>query len=337
MRVTHIITRLIVGGAQENTVSSVLGLQRKPGLEIDLISGPTTGPEGSLESAFAHQPNSLRLARHLIRAVHPLHDWLALRELTQMLRVRRPDIVHTHSSKAGILGRLAAQRAGVPIIIHTIHGPSFGAFQGPLANLIFTTAERHAARCTTHFVTVANAMTQQFLKAGIGHPDQFTRVFSGFPLEPFLSATNDASLRSRYGLKPGDFVVGKIARLFKLKGHDDLMDAAPGIIRRCPQIKFLLVGGGPWRPAKAFHARCPRRSPPPDPSLPTIAMDLAKSASTTKRASSSHPATRHASPNPSSRSPRNQSSENDSVATDNPSSRNASPSNAWWTNSMPST
>lgn len=106
MRVTHIITRLIVGGAQENTVSSVLGLQRKPGLEIDLISGPTTGPEGSLESAFAHQPNSLRLARHLIRAVHPLHDWLALRELTQMLRVRRPDIVHTHSSKAGILGRL---------------------------------------------------------------------------------------------------------------------------------------------------------------------------------------------------------------------------------------
>ena len=255
MRVTHIITRLIVGGAQENTVSSVLGLQRKPGLEIDLISGPTTGPEGSLESAFAHQPNSLRLARHLIRAVHPLHDWLALRELTQMLRVRRPDIVHTHSSKAGILGRLAAQRAGVPIIIHTIHGPSFGAFQGPLANLIFTTAERHAARCTTHFVTVANAMTQQFLKAGIGHPDQFTRVFSGFPLEPFLSATNDASLRSRYGLKPGDFVVGKIARLFKLKGHDDLMDAAPGIIRRCPQIKFLLVGGGPWRERLAEKVR----------------------------------------------------------------------------------
>ena len=255
MRVTHIITRLIVGGAQENTVASVLGLQRKPGLEIDLISGPTTGPEGSLESAFATRPNSLRLSRHLIRAVHPFHDWLALRELTRMLRDRRPDIVHTHSSKAGILGRLAAKRAGVPTIIHTIHGPSFGSFQGPLANLVFTSAERHAARCTTHFITVANAMTQQFLKAGIGHPDQFTRVFSGFPLEPFLSATNDINLRARYGLKRDDFVVGKIARLFKLKGHDDLIEAAPEIVRRCPQIKFLLVGGGPWRERLAEKVR----------------------------------------------------------------------------------
>ena len=246
MRVTHIITRLIVGGAQENTVSSVLGLQRKPGLEVDLISGPTTGPEGSLESTFTAQPHSLRIARHLIRPVHPLHDWLALRKLTKTLCEIRPDIVHTHSSKAGILGRIAAKRAGVPIVIHTVHGPSFGSFQGPLANLIFTSAERHAARCTEHFVTVANAMTQQFLQAGIGRPDQFTRVFSGFPLEPFLSTINDANLRARYGLKPDDFVVGKIARLFKLKGHHDLIDAAPGIIRRCPQIKFLLVGGGPW-------------------------------------------------------------------------------------------
>jgi len=247
MRVTHIITRLIVGGAPENTVSSVLGLQHKPGLGVDLISGPTTGPEGSLESAFATRPDSLQVTPHLIRAVHPWHDALALRDLTRMLRDRRPDIVHTHSSKAGILGRLAARRAGVPIIIHTVHGPSFGSFQGPLANLVFTAAERRAARCTTHFVTVAQAMTRQFLEAGIGRPDQFTRVFSGFLLEPFLAAGNDLDLRACYGLKPDDFVVGKIARLFKLKGHDDLIEAAPGIVRRCPKIKFLLVGGGPWR------------------------------------------------------------------------------------------
>lgn len=247
MRVTHIITRLIVGGAQENTVSSVLGLQSKPELEVDLISGPTTGPEGSLESTFASRPDSLRVTRHLIRAVHPWHDTLALRDLTRMLQDRRPDIVHTHSSKAGILGRLAARRAGVPVILHTVHGPSFGPFQGPLANLVFTAAERRAARCTTHFITVADAMTRQFLDAGIGRPEQFTRVFSGFPLEPFLATRNDLSLRARHGLKPDDFVVGKIARLFKLKGHDDLIEAAPGIVRQYPKLKFLLVGGGPWR------------------------------------------------------------------------------------------
>jgi glycosyltransferase involved in cell wall biosynthesis len=247
MRVTHVITRLIVGGAQENTVASVLGLRNKPGLQVDLISGPTSGPEGSLESSLANHPGALAVTPHLIRPVHPWQDCLALHDLTRLLRERRSDIVHTHSSKAGVLGRLAAHRAGVPVIVHTIHGPSFGPFQGALANAVFTAAERHAARCTTHFVVVADAMKEQFLAAGIGRPDQFTRVFSGFPLDPFLNARNDVALRRRLGLSPDDFVVGKIARLFKLKGHDDLVAAAPELVRRCPRMKFLLVGGGPWQ------------------------------------------------------------------------------------------
>lgn len=247
MRVTHVITRLIVGGAQENTVASVLGLRNKPGLQVDLISGPTSGPEGSLESGFANLPGALTVTPHLVRPVHPWQDYLALRDLTRLLRKRRPDIVHTHSSKAGVLGRLAARRAGVPVIVHTIHGPSFGPFQGALANAVFTAAERHAARCTTHFVVVADAMREQFLAAGIGRSDQFTRVFSGFPLDPFLQAHNDQVLRQRLGLRSDDFVVGKIARLFKLKGHDDLVAAAPELVRRCPRMKFLLVGGGPWQ------------------------------------------------------------------------------------------
>jgi glycosyltransferase involved in cell wall biosynthesis len=249
MRVTHVITRLIVGGAQENTVASVLGLREKNGLHVDLISGPTSGPEGSLESSFERVPGALTITPHLVRPVHPWKDWLALRELTRWFRERNPDLVHTHSSKAGVLGRLAARRAGVPIIVHTIHGPSFGLFQGALANALFTAAERHAARCTTHFVVVANAMSEQFLAAGIGRRDQFTRIFSGFPLEPFLNARNDPALRQRLGLSPDDFVVGKIARLFKLKGHDDLIAAAPALIKQCPRMKFLLVGGGPLRPS----------------------------------------------------------------------------------------
>ena len=253
MRVTHVITRLIVGGAQENTVASVLGLSNKPGLEVDLISGPTSGPEGSLESSFDNTPGALTVTPHLVRPVHPLKDCLALRDLIRLLRERKPDIVHTHSSKAGVLGRLAARRAGVPIIVHTIHGPSFGPFQGALANAVFTAAERRAARCTTHFIVVANAMKDQFLAAGIGRPEQFSRVFSGFPLGPFLQARNDPALRQRLGLALGDFVVGKIARLFKLKGHDDLIAAAPELVRRCPRMKFLIVGGGPWR--ERFEAK----------------------------------------------------------------------------------
>ena len=247
MRVTHVITRLIVGGAQENTVASVLGLRSRPGVEVNLISGPTTGPEGSLESLVAAVPNLLTVLPQLVRPVRPWKDIFALRGLAGLFRAQQPEVVHTHSGKAGILGRLAAHRAGVPIIVHTIHGPSFGRFQNAPANALFLAAERYAGQFTTHFVTVARAMTQQYLAAGIGRPTQYTRIFSGFPLEPFLSVPADPDLRQRLGIGPGDFVLGKIARLFKLKGHDDLFAVAPQLVQRCPQMKFLLVGDGAWR------------------------------------------------------------------------------------------
>ena len=257
MRVTHVITRLIVGGAQENTVDSVLGLRSRHGLEVSLLSGPTHGSEGSLAGAFADCPQALAIVPHLVRPVHPYHDWLALRELTATLRRQQPDLVHTHSGKAGILGRFAAHRAGVPIIVHTIHGPSFGPFQGPLANGIFRAAERQAARVTTHFVAVAHAMTRQYLAAGIGRPDQFTYVPSGFDLAPFLATKPDPALRERFGFAPDDFVVAKLARLAPLKGHRELLVAAPELLREHPKTRFLLIGDGPERARlqKEIHER----------------------------------------------------------------------------------
>ena len=249
------ITRLIVGGAQENTLSSVLGLRAKPGVDVRLVSGPSAGPEGSLEARAAKVPGLLHKLPTLVRPVHPWLDLRAYRELCRLFRSERPDVVHTHSGKAGILGRLAAHRAGVPVIIHTIHGPSFGPFQGPIANALFCSAERLAGKYTTHFVSVAEAMTRQYLAAGIGQPSQYTRIFSGFNLAPFRQAANDPALRARWGLGPEDIVVGKIARLFQLKGHDDLLSAAPAILRQCPRVKFLLVGDGAWRQRPEEKAR----------------------------------------------------------------------------------
>jgi len=247
VRITHVITRLVVGGAQENTVATALGLREKSGVEINLISGPTTGPEGSFEPELKKIPGLLQIIPELVRPIHPLKDFVAFRKLEKKFREQKPDIVHTHSGKAGILGRLAAKRAGVPVIIHTIHGPSFGNFQSGLSNFIFCSAEKVAARATTHFVVVADAMKQQYLAAGIGKSEQYTKIFSGFDLEPFLNSKNDLALRKQWGIAPDDFVIGKIARLFKLKGHDDLFAIAPEIVRQNPKIKFLLVGVGEWR------------------------------------------------------------------------------------------
>ena len=247
MRVAHVITRLIVGGAQENTVSTVLGLHKKPGVEVRLYCGPTTGLEGSLEPLVENIDGLFHLVPKLIRPIRPLSDWLAFRQLKRAFESFRPDIVHTHSGKAGFIGRLAAKRSGVPLIIHSIHGPSFGPFQGRLANGMFRSAERFAGRMTDHFVTVANAMRDQYLAAGIGQADDYTRIPSGFDLQPFLDAENSAAKRESLGLSPGDFVVGKIARLFELKGHDDLFAIAPRLAKRIPNIRFLLVGDGVWR------------------------------------------------------------------------------------------
>lgn len=247
MRVTHIITRLIVGGAQENTVATVLGLRTKTGVSVSLLSGPTHGPEGSLESAVAAYPGLLTVVANLVRPVSPAKDWLAWRHLTRLLRATRPDVVHTHSGKGGILGRLAARRAGVPVIIHHIHGPSFGPFQGPVANAVFTAAERYASRCTTHFIVSANAMMSLYLGAGIGRPDMYTRVLSGFDVEPFVCATNDPAVRARLGLGAGDFVIGKVSRLVPLKGHSDLLSALEHLLPQCPNARLLLVGDGSSR------------------------------------------------------------------------------------------
>jgi len=253
MRVTHVITRLIVGGAQENTVASVLGLRKQPGLQVDLISGPTTGPEGSLEPLVAAVPGCLTLLPDLVRPVRPWADFRAYGQLVTQFRRQRPDLVHTHSGKAGILGRLAARRAGIPLILHTIHGPSFGPFQGSLANAVFTQAEKIAGRVTDHFVVVADAMARQYLAAGIGQREHYTRIFSGFELAPYLQARPDPALAARLGVRPGDFVVGKVARLFELKGHEDLFAVAPALVRQIPNLKFLLIGDGPWR--ARFEAR----------------------------------------------------------------------------------
>lgn len=247
MRVVHIITRLIVGGAQENTIATVLALRQLPDMSVALIAGPTVGPEGSLEDRVCDVPGLFTCINSLVRPLHPWNDARALFALARWLRYDRSDLVHTHSGKAGFLGRLAARRAGVPVVVHTIHGPSFGPFQGALANSIYRTAERLAGRRTDHFVVVAEAMQRLYLAAGIGRPEQYTKIFSGFDLGPFLAARNDPDFRRRLGFSEDDFVVGKIARLFKLKGHDDLLSIAPSLVRKCPKLKLLFVGDGAWR------------------------------------------------------------------------------------------
>jgi glycosyltransferase involved in cell wall biosynthesis len=246
MKICHVITRLIVGGAQENTVATCIGLRRL-GHDVDLVIGPQTGPEGSLYEQACAAGVPIVVVDELRRVPNPQYDFGAAAALERLFGERRYEIVHTHSGKAGFVGRLAAKRARVPIMVHTIHGPSFYRYQNPLGNWLFRWAEQVAAEWTTQFVSVADAMTEQYLAASVGLPSQYVTIHSGMNVEAFLNARPDEKLRARLGLRESDAVIGKVARLFRLKGHEFLFESAPRIVAAVPNAKFLLVGDGIYR------------------------------------------------------------------------------------------
>lgn len=248
MHVVHYITRLIIGGAQENTLSTVEDQHHLFGDKVTLITGPGLGPEGSLEDRARKGGLDLRIISASRRAIHPWRDYQSYRELLSLLRDIKPDLIHTHSSKAGILGRWAAAKLKLPCV-HTIHGASFHVGQSALAFNLYRWLERRAAPATDKFISVCDAMTDQYVAAGVASRDKFVTVYSGFDVEPFLKPPRPPQeVRAELGLKPDDVVIGKVARLFPLKGHEFLVRAAKPVVERCPNVRFLLVGDGILRP-----------------------------------------------------------------------------------------
>ncbi|MDP1799405.1 MAG: glycosyltransferase family 4 protein, partial [Planctomycetaceae bacterium] len=242
--VAHIITRLIIGGAQENTLLTVEDQVRDYGDRVALITGPGLGPEGSLEERAHRSGAEMHVIPQFRRNIHPYRDWSSYRALIQLLQELKPDLVHTHASKAGILGRWAAARVGIPAV-HTIHGASFHYGQSTWASWLYQKLEQNAAKSTARFISVADAMTDQYVAAGIAPRDRFVTISSGFDVDPFLTPPRDpAVVRKELGLGPEHIVIGKIARLFHLKGHEFLIAAAGVVAAQVPNVRFLLVGDG---------------------------------------------------------------------------------------------
>ena len=247
MRIVHIITRLIVGGAQENTILTCRGLRAR-GHEVILLTGPQTGPEGNMFAGTAKDGVEVEVIPSLRRSIHPIHDAFALREIRAALRRLRADVVHTHSSKAGILGRLAARLAGVPVVVHTVHGLPFFGYQSALVNGVYIFAERMAARWTDGIVTVADDMIEQACRVKVAAREKFTTIYSGLETETFFrDAFKGLETRKRLGIPQDAFVVGKVARLAPLKGHEFLLVALDELMSRHKNLWCLLVGDGALR------------------------------------------------------------------------------------------
>ncbi len=247
---------MILGGAQENTLYTVEGLDRREGWETLLVTGPAIGPEGELINRAAESGVRIEIVDLLRREISPFKDAAAYYSLKRIIRREKPEIVHTHSSKAGILGRAAATACGVPVIVHTIHGLPFHPYQNRLVSALYISLERWAARRCDAIITVCDAMAEKAVAAGVASREKFHTIYSGMELETFLDAGKErASVRRELGIPGGVPVVGKVARLFHLKGHKYLIEAMPRVLKQFPDTRFLFVGDGILREALSDRAR----------------------------------------------------------------------------------
>jgi glycosyltransferase involved in cell wall biosynthesis len=245
IRVCHVITRLELGGAQQNTLHTVAHLDRRR-FEPSLI----TGPGGPLDDDARRIADvSVSFVPELVRAVSPARDARALVKLVRIFKHIAPDIVHTHSSKAGILGRWAARLAGVPAIVHTIHGHGFHTEQARVPYWIFRGLETVTGRITTRIIVVSRANLETGLRDGLFREEQTVLVRSGIPLRAFGEDVGGGSLRAELGLPPGAPVAGMVACLKAQKAPVDFVAVARRVADRISSAHFVLVGDGELRNA----------------------------------------------------------------------------------------
>jgi len=254
VRVLHVITRLTVGGSSENTVQSCVGLARA-GYDCALAVSFRESDAAVIDGARGRGCRVVDVPS-LGREVAPRRDLAALCETVALIRRERPAIDHTHTSKAGFIGRVAARLARVPAVIHQPHGHIFYGYYGRRRTDFFTALERLAARWTDRIVTLTERGTEEHLAHGIGTRRQYVAVPSGVPTDALRAgAPTRAAARARLGLDADAFVVAGLGRLVPIKGFDLLVRALPAILAEMPSARVVLVGDGPDRDALAAIAQ----------------------------------------------------------------------------------
>ena len=246
MNICHVITRMIVGGAQENTLLTIRG-HLAGGHRVELATGFSPGREGKLLENADGGALTVREFPDLVREISPFHDLAAYFALKRYFREKRFDVVHTHCSKAGIIGRLAARAAGVPVVVHTVHGQAFHPYQSKWKNRLFIFLEKFAAGRCDRIYAVAQAMIDQCVAAGVAPAEKYMVVYSGMDTAAFASAVRDPALRAKLGIPAGAPTVVTVARLFAQKGYEYVLPAAEEVLRTRPDTHFLFVGDGPMR------------------------------------------------------------------------------------------
>ena len=255
VRVLRIFSRLNVGGPSVHVILLTAGLKDR-GYETQLVIGQESPREGNLFDLAARKGVACVAMPGLGREVRPWRDLRALLGLYRMMRTFRPHIVHTHTAKAGMLGRLAARVAGVPVVVHTFHGHVLRGYFGPLTTAFYRAMERGLGASSDVLVAVSDAVKRDLVGLGVA-PDAKIRVIPlGLDLEPLAGALPRGSLRGEAGV-PGDApLIGIVGRLAPIKDLGTFLRAAAAVRAAVPAARFAVVGAGEERgPLEAERAR----------------------------------------------------------------------------------
>ncbi len=247
VRIARVIARLNIGGPAQHTILLTAGLDRAR-FTTTLVTGVVGPAEGDfMEAARARGVNPIVIPE-LGRSIRPARDLTALVTLIRLFRRLRPDIVHTHTAKAGALGRLAARIAGVPVTVHTFHGHVLDGYFPPAVTRLFLGMERALARRTDRLVTVSPRLRAELLAMGIGRPEQVTVIPLGLDLERFRRARPEQpALRVSLGLRAEVPLLGIVGRLVPIKDHATLFRALALLDAHGPPAHLVVVGDGEER------------------------------------------------------------------------------------------
>ena len=240
LRIAHVITKLELGGAQQNTVYTVSNLNQSL-FEPYLISGPG----GVLDDETRMMPNvSVKFCGELSRAIRPVADYQAYQQLRQQIREIKPDIVHTHSSKAGVLGRLAAAAENVPVILHTYHGFGFHKYQNAGVFKLYTSLEREASRRSHHLIFVSHDNLKWAEELDLIQKCSVSLIRSGVEVDRLLQARRSEEFREQLGIPRRAAAIAMIACLKPQKDPHTFVEAANLVSRKLNLAKFFLIGDG---------------------------------------------------------------------------------------------
>lgn len=245
----RIIARLNIGGPAIHVILLTAKLDPTRYHSV-LVAGREAPSEGNMLGLAARHGVAPLIIESLGRELSPWGDWLSLWRLYRLMRQTKPAIVHTHTAKAGTVGRLAALLAGVPVRVHTFHGHVFHGYFGPWKTRLFLGIERWLAKRTTRLIAVSRQVRDDLLTLGIGSAATVLAIPLGLDLERFRGArARRGRLRAALGLATDAPLIGIVARLVPIKRHDLFLRAAKRVHEACPQARFVLVGDGELRDA----------------------------------------------------------------------------------------